>query len=76
MAEEGGRQEMTFSQAFKGADAAEVTRRHAVCVRLNKLWDKAQGADADTRKKVDREIKRIRREESFWLKEAAYFLYT
>lgn len=67
---------MTFAQAFKGADPDEVTRRHAVCVRLNKLWDKAQAGDEGTLWKVDREIRQIKREESHWLKEAAYFLYT
>ena len=66
---------MTFKQAFKGADPVEVTRRHAVCVKPNKLWDKAQDGDEETLRKVDREIRRIKRDESHWLKDAAYFLY-
>ena len=57
-------------------DPAELSRRQAVCVRLNKLWSKREHTpDEKTRKRLDRDIRRIMAEESFWLKDAAFFLY-
>ena len=55
---------------------AEVTRRQDACVRMNKLWSKRNSTD-DTkeRKRLDREIDRIRRQEAPWLKDVAYWLY-
>ena len=64
---------MTWAQMK--CDPAEVTRRQAVCVRLNKLYDKRQDADPETVKRIDREFRAIKGAESHWLKEAAYFLY-
>lgn len=65
---------MTYAQAFKGADPEEVTRRHAVCVKLNKLWDAMQ-ENPENRMAYYRKISAIKREEAGWLKEAAFFLY-
>lgn len=65
---------MTYAQAFNGADPEEVTRRHAVCVKLNNLWDRRQ-EDPENRMTYDRKISAIKREEAGWLKEAAFFLY-
>lgn len=55
--------------------AAEVERRQSVCVRMNKLWHKRNNADKATQKRIDRELSRIRADESHWLKDAAYWLY-
>ena len=58
------------------ASPAETARRQAVAVRLNTLFSKREHMDdPKARKRLDREINRIRASESFWLKDAAYFLY-
>ena len=58
------------------ASPAETARRQAVAVRLNTLFSKREHTDdPKARKRLDREINRIRSNESFWLKDAAYFLY-
>ena len=64
---------MTWAQMK--CDPAETSRRQAVVVRLNKLWDKRRDADPETVKRIDREFRAIKGEESHWLKNAAYFLY-
>lgn len=57
-------------------DPAELARRQDACTRLNKLWAKREHTDDQkTRKRLDRDINRIRANESFWLKDAAYWLY-
>ena len=62
--------------AAMNCDPAELERRQVVCVRLNNLWTKREHTeDEKTRKRLDRDIRRIRADESFWLKDAAYFLY-
>ena len=65
---------MTWKQM--NVSDAETSRRQAVVVRLNSLWYKRNKTeDKQKQKRIDREINRIRADESFWLKEAAYFLY-
>ena len=65
---------MTWAQMK--VDPAETSRRQAVVVRLNLLWSKRNKTeDRAKQKRIDREIARIRADESLWLKEAAYFLY-
>ena len=64
---------MTWAQMK--CDPAELTRRQAVAVRINKLFDKRHDADPDAAKRIDREFRAIKAAESHWLKEAAYFLY-
>ena len=65
---------MTWAQM--GVDPAETSRRQTVCVRLNKLWFKREHTeDKKTRKRLDREINRIRADESNWLKPVAYWMY-
>ena len=64
---------MTWAQMK--CDPAETERRQGVAIRLNKLWDAMQNADSVTRRKIERKIGAIRREEAEWLKPAAYFLY-
>ena len=71
--EERGQGGMTWAQMK--CDPAETSRRQDVAVRLNKLWDKRKNADTATVKRIDRAIKTIKQEESYWLKDAAYFLY-
>ena len=73
-AEERGFGGMTWAQM--NVSPAETTRRQTVCVRLNKLWFKREHTeDKQTRKRLDREINRIRADESHWLKPVAYWLY-
>lgn len=65
---------MTWAQMK--VSPAETSRRQAVCTRLNVLWNKRNSTeDKAKRKRIDREIDRIRRAEAPWMKEAAYFLY-
>ena len=65
---------MTWKQM--NVSPAETERRQKVCVRLNLLWNKRNHTDDKaTQKRIDREINRIRSDESYWMKEAAYFLY-
>lgn len=65
---------MTWAQM--GATPAETSRRQVVVVRLNLLWSKrSRTEDPATQKRLDREINRIRADESHWLKNAAYWLY-
>ena len=62
--------------AAMGCKPAETERRQAVCVRMNKLWDKRNHTDDKaTRKRLDRELDRMRRAEAPWLKDIAYWLY-
>ena len=57
-------------------DPAETSRRQTVCVRLNTLWAKRNKTDdKQKQKRIDREISRIRADESSWLKPVAYWLY-
>ena len=65
---------MTWAQMK--VDPAETSRRQSVVVRLNILWSKRNKTDdKQKQKRIDRELSRIRADESHWLKEAAYFLY-
>ena len=59
-----------------GVSPAETSRRQAVVVRMNLLWSKRNKTeDKAKQKRLDRELSRIRADESHWLKEAAFFLY-
>lgn len=54
----------------------ETARRQEVCNRMNTLYNRRNHTDDKAKqKRIDRELSRIRANESFWLKEAAYFLY-
>ena len=67
---------MTFKQIFKGLDNIESERRMEVVVRMNILWDKLQKCDDNAKqKRIRKQIDTIRRQETSWLKEAAFFLY-
>ena len=67
---------MTYAQMGKGVSATEMERRMEVIIRMNKLWDKrnACGNQAE-QKRIDKRIDSIRRAETGWLKEVAWFLY-
>lgn len=57
-------------------DPAETERRQSVVVRMNLLWSKRNRTDDRAKqKRLDRELSRIRADESWWLKDAAFFLY-
>ena len=65
---------MTWAQMK--CNPAETERRQKVVVRLNLLWSKRNKTDdKQKQKRIDREMSRIRADESHWLKEAAFFLY-
>lgn len=65
---------MTWAQMK--VDPGETSRRQAVVVRMNLLWNKRNKTDdKQKQKRIDRELSRIRADESSWLKEAAFFLY-
>lgn len=65
---------MTWAQM--GVSPAETTRRQTVVIRLNLLWSKRNKTDdVQKKKRLDREINRIRSDESYWLKEVAFFMY-
>lgn len=65
---------MTWAQM--NVSPAETSRRQAVVVRMNLLWSKRNKTDdKQKQKRLDRELSRIRADESHWLKEAAFFLY-
>ncbi len=65
---------MTYAQMK--VDGQEMARRLEVVTRMNILWDKRNACDdASKRKAYDRKIDKIRRQETSWLKEAAWFLY-
>ena len=65
---------MTWAQMK--VDPAELSRRQAVAVRINRIWDKRNAApDEKTRRRFDRQIGVIRKQEAHWLKEAAWFLF-
>lgn len=54
----------------------EIQRRQEVCDRMNILYYRKQATDNEAKKKrIDRELVRIRRAEAPWMKEAAFFLY-
>ena len=67
---------MTYAQMAKGIAPAEMERRMGVVVRMNILWDKRNACeDKAKQKRIDKQIDSIRRAETSWLKEAAWFLY-
>ena len=65
---------MTFKQM--GCNPEETARRQAVCARLNVLCHKRDHTDDEkTRKRIDRSIKVLLRQERPWMKDIAYFAY-
>ena len=67
---------MTYKEACKGCDPEETARRYAVCVRFNLLWDKLNACeDEKKRKKLKKDLTKLKRSEAPWLKDIAFFLY-
>ena len=65
---------MTFKAM--NCNPAETTRRKEVCARLNVLWFKREHTDDEAkRRRIDRNIAVILRQERPWMKDAAFFLY-
>lgn len=65
---------MTFKEM--GCTPAETARRQAVCTRLNVLaHKKAHTDDQAKRKRIDRTIAVILRQERPWMKDVAFYLY-
>lgn len=73
-AQEGRCGKMTFKAM--GCAPQETERRKAVCARLNVLAHKRDTAQDETkRKRIDRSIAIILRQERPWLKDIAFYLY-
>ena len=67
---------MTFKEVCNGCDPAETARRQEVCVRFNILFDKLNACDDDgKRKRIEANLKKLKRQEAPWLKDIAFFLY-
>ena len=65
---------MTWAQMK--VDPAELSRRQAVAGKINRIWAKRNAApDEKTRRRFDRQIGVIRKQEAGWLKEAAWFMF-
>lgn len=65
---------MTFKQM--GCNPAETERRIAVCARLNVLAHKKEHTDdPKARKRIERNIAVILRQERPWMKDIAFFAY-
>lgn len=67
---------MTYSQVMKDVPASEQRRRMEVIMRMNILWDRMNACDDEAKRKaLGKKINKLRRQETSWLKDAAYFLY-
>lgn len=67
---------MTYKQIFDGLEQTEIARRIGVVERMNLLWDRAQVCEDEGKKKrIDKQIRQIARQEQFWMKNVAFFLY-
>ena len=65
---------MTFKQMK--CEPAEITRRQEVCSKLNVLCFKRDHTeDGAKRKRIDRHIAEILRQERPWMKDIVYFAY-
>lgn len=67
---------MTYAQIMKGVPAPEMKRRMEVIMRMNILWDRKQKCDDESKRKaLQKKIDQLRRQETSWLKDIAFFLY-
>lgn len=67
---------MTYAQIMKNVNTEERERRMEAIDRMNILWNKKQKCDDPAKvKRIESRIKEIARQEKFWLKEIAWFLY-
>lgn len=67
---------MKISEIMKGISTDEQERRMDAVNRMNILWNKKQVCeDKDKAKRIEKKIRQIAREEQFWMKNVAFFLY-
>ena len=67
---------MTIKEAMKGVGTEESIRRMNAVNKMNKLWNKKQACEnPDEIKRIEKQIKLIARQEQFWMKNVAFFLY-
>lgn len=67
---------MKISEIMKGVSTEEQERRMDAVNRMNILWNKKQVCeDKDKAKRIDRQIRKIARQEQSWMKNVAFFLY-
>lgn len=65
---------MTYAQM--GCNPEETARRQGVVAKMNLLYDKSNATeDEKKRKRYKHSLDVIRRRESWWLREIAFFLY-
>ena len=67
---------MKISEIMKNVSIEEQERRMKAVDRMNILWNKAQKCeDATEKKRIEKKIKVVARQEQSWLKNVAFFLY-
>lgn len=67
---------MKISEIMKNVSTEEREHRMEAIDRMNILWNKKQKCDDPAKvKRIESRIKEIARQEKFWLKEIAWFLY-
>lgn len=67
---------MKISDIMKNVNTEERERRMEAINRMNILWNKKQKCDDAAKvKRIESRIKEIARQEKFWLKEIAWFIY-
>jgi hypothetical protein len=67
---------MKISEIMKGVSIEEQNRRMEAVEKMNKLWNKKQVCEDKTEiKRIEKKISQIARQEQFWMKNVAFFLY-
>lgn len=67
---------MKISEIMKGVGTEEQNRRMEAVEKMNKLWIKKQVCeDSEKAKRIEKKIRLIARQEQFWMKNVAFFLY-
>ena len=67
---------MTIKEIMNGVSTQEQERRMDAVNRMNILYGKMQKCEDDAKKKrINKQIKLIARQEQSWMKNVAFFLY-
>ena len=67
---------MSIKEIMKDVSTEEANRRMEAVNRMNILYNKKQACeDSEKVKRIEKKIKQIAREEQFWMKNVAFFLY-
>ena len=67
---------MKISEIMKDVSTEERNRRMEAVNRMNILWNKKQMCeDKEQIKRLEKKIRLIARQEQFWMKNIAFFLY-